>query len=503
MATDSLPGELLLFTREQHRQNYLRDYRLVDPNAETGPGTQPDNDASTLADQLVVVGHNAQVIANGTTDEFSSGEWLERRGAAIRVEWGEATGASGYAVIGASTGGGYIDEGVVFRHKTSRLRFQCAVADTYVDGDLVPVIGIDTGAETNLGPGEVLELPNPPEGIYPTATVFEAGDGTGLTGGHARQTPEEYREELRRRRAEPPASGNDAEYQEAVRKTPGLAVQQVFTYPAIRGPGTTGIAFTLRPARPGGSRIPNDAQLAIVEARLKALFPADDGIFVCALLDDPVSVALEVKWAPTAAGFVDTSPWPPPLSDPVRVSSSATPTATTFRLYTTAVSPPAPAVGQTIAFYNAASGRFVRKRIRTVSASVVGSETRWAITCDTTNNVSDTSFVPVAEQMASPWSGSSNLVAASVVSQFDRLGPGEQVSTFYDSGRRQKRQPETSAEWPNEITNRLISPIFSISAVSDVELTSPEIPHVTTVGTPGVESYLMSLSDLAILKQTT
>ena len=29
MADDALPGEMLLFTREQHRQNYLRDYRLI------------------------------------------------------------------------------------------------------------------------------------------------------------------------------------------------------------------------------------------------------------------------------------------------------------------------------------------------------------------------------------------------------------------------------------------------------------------------------------------
>lgn len=500
MATDALPGEMLLYTREEHLQNYLRDYRLIDPNAETGPGTQPHNDAATLADQLVVIGHNAQVIANGTTDEFSEGEWLERRGAELGVPWGEATGSSGYAVIGTSAGGGWIEAGTIFRHKTSRLRFQCQVSDTYVDGDLVPIIGIDTGTATNLDPGEVLEIPSPPPGIYPTAIVFASGDGTGLTGGSARQTPNEYRAEIRAVRAGPAKDWNDAAYRLAVRKTPGLAVQQVFTYPAIRGPGTTGIAFTVRPARPGGSRRPNSAQLALVEARLKMLFPADDGIFVCALLQHDVDIELRVAWAPTAAGWTDVAPWPPPAAGSVRVHATAA-TATSFTIYSVEASPPAPAVGQTIAFFNSATARFVRKRIRSVVQSVVGGQTRWAITADTTANVSDTSYIPVAGQRVSPWSDSLNLVAASVVSQFDTLGPGEQVDFFYDAGRRQKRQPETNAEWSNQITNRLTAPLFALQSVSDVDLSSPIVPYVTPVGTPGVESYLMSLGDLTILKQ--
>jgi hypothetical protein len=501
MANDQLPGTMLLYTREQHVQKYLRDYRLVDPAAETGPGTQPYNDASALADQLVVVGHNAQVIANGTTDANSAGEWLEARGEAIGVEWGEATGASGFVQVRTSSGGGFIDEDVEIRHKASRLRFKCAVADTYVDGDIVPVIGIDTGPETNLDPGEAMEWPNPPVGIYPTAEVFEASDGSGLTGGRAKQTEEEYREDLRQQRANPPASGNDAEYVKAVKKMPGIGIQQVFTVPAIRGPGTTGIMFTLRPARPGATRIPNAAQLALVESNLHMQFPADDGIFMCELLEQEVTVVLRVRWSGSAAGFVDVVPWPTYVTPTVRVKSSPTPTATTFTLYTTASSPPNPAIGQTIAFFNQPTGRFVRKRILSVSTSLVSGETRWAIVCDTTNNASDTSYTPAAEQLASPWSDSLNTVGPSVITHFDGLGPGEQVSTFYDAGRRQKRQPESPGEWPSQVTNRLVAPIFSLSAVADVVLSEPTVPYSTTVGTPGVESYLLTLGDLAILKQ--
>jgi len=496
-----LPGTLRTYTRDQIRDKYLRDYRLRDPDAETGPGTQPYKDASTLADQLVVLHYDAVVIANGTTDENSAGEWLEKRGAAAGVQRGDATGGSGFVTVSASAGGGFIAENVEIRHKKTRLRFKCTVGKTYQDGEQVPIIGIDTGPATNLAPGEVMEWTSPPVGIGPTALVFEQSDRSGLTGGRDRQDDPEYRASIQERRANPPASGNDAAYQEAVRRTPGIGIQQVFTYPAIKGAGTTGIAFTLRPARPGAARRPNAAQLALVEANLKAQFPGDDGIFLCQLLGQAVSVVLRVTWAKSAAGWLDSPPWPAYASPAVKVAAAPSPTATSFRLYTTASSPPDAQVGQTIAFYNPATGKFVRKRIGAVTKSVSGGETRWGITATTTNNASDTSYVPVAGQLASPWSDSLDLAAAPVIAHFDGLGAGEQLATFHDPGRRQRRQPEGQNVWPYAITNRVLNRVFDLSAISDATLAEPTVPHVATVGTPGVLAYLLELSDLAIQPQ--
>ena len=498
--TSQLPGTLRLPTRETIVQNYLRDYRLRDPDAETGPGTQPYIDAQTAADVVAPIYYDAQVIANGTQDATSEGTWLEQRGDALGQARGDATGGSGFITITASTGGGFID-GQECRHKQTRLRFRCLVAATYTDGAEVPIEGIDTGPATNLNPGEILEWTNPPVGIGPTAVVFANSDGSGLTGGRDKQLDPEYRDSIQQRRANPPASGNDAQFLDAIREIRGIGIQQGFTYPAIKGPGTTGIAFTMRPATPGASRIPNAAQLALVEAELKAHFPGDDGIFVCTLLDQMVYVVLRVSWKSNAAGWVDTTPWPPHLSPTVKVKNSPLPTALVFTLYTTAVTPPDPTVGQTIGLYNRATGKFARKRIGAVTTTLVSGETRWAITCDTTNNASDTAFVPTVNDRVSPWSDSLDLVAPAVIAHFDEVGPGEQVSTFYDPGTRQKRQPESPAGWPHELSERIMIPIFGVDAVARLSVVEPTFPYPTTVGTPGVESYLMSLFNLAILSQ--
>lgn len=499
---DQLPGEVIVRTRDEIVAEYLQDYRIRDPDAATEPGTQPYIDATTFADQQMLVYYDALVISNGTQDRTSTGTWLEKRGEAVGVARGEAVGASGFITIVASTGGGFIAEGTECRHKSTRLRFKCTVSKTYINGDEVPITGIDTGPATNLKAGEILEWTNPPVGIGPTATVFQNSDGSGLTGGRDKQDDAEYRDSIAERRANPPASGNDAEYQDAIRNIKGIGIQQPFTYPAIRQPGTIGIAFTLRPATPGASRIPNAAQLAQVEADLRAAFPGDDGIFMCSLVAQSLTVVLRVTWAGTATGWADVTPWPPYLSTTVKVSSAATPTATTFTLYTlTALSPPNPAVGNTIGLYNPSTGLFVRKRILTSTMSTSGAQTRWAIVVDTTNNASDTGYTPVAEQVVSPWSDSLDLVAPAVIEHIDGTGPGEQVSTFYDPGTRQKRQPTSPASWPHQITNRILAPIFDLPSILDVILAEPTVPYSTTVGTPGVESYLFQLGDLAIMKQ--
>lgn len=499
--TNQLPGTLRLPSRDTVVAKFLRDYRLKHGDAETTPGTQPYIDAQTAADVVAAIYYDAQVIANGTQDSTSEGVWLERRGEALGAPRGEATGGSGFVTISASSGGGFIDAGIELRHKATRLRYKCIVADTYDDGDEVPIEGIDTGPATNLAPGDVMEWTSPPVGIGSTATVFENSDGTGLTGGRDEQNDPEYRDAIAERRANPPASGNDAAYQAAIIAVRGLGIQQGFTYPCIKGPGSTGIAFTMRPASPGASRIPNAAQLALVEADLKAQFPGDDEIFVCALLDQFVYVVLRVTWKSTAAGWADITPWPPYLSPTVRVFNSPLPTPLVFTLYTSATTPPNPVVGQTIGFYNRTTGKFLHKRIGAVSTSVVGSDTRWAITCDTTNNASDTSFTPTVNDRVSPWSDSLNLVAPAVIAHFDETGPGEQVGTFYDAGIRQKRQPESPAAWPHELSERMMIPVFGVDAVARLSVAEPAFPYATTVGTPGVESYLFSLFNLAILSQ--
>ncbi len=495
MALDVTPGEIAVKTRDQFRDDYLRDYSLRVPTADVGPGTQPFVDASTFADGAMILANDAIVIGRGTNTRTSGGVWLKTIGESEGVFERPAVGSSGAVAIVTSTGGGTILYGTELLEKNSGLRFKTiSPSALYVDGDEVEVAGVDTGPGTNFRAGTILLFQAPPPGVSINTVVVLQNDGSGLSGGRDADSDELYRLLIEARRANPPASGNDAEYARVIESTPGISVEKAFTFPAILSPGTTCFCFTKRPAKAGNSRIPNPTEIATVYDYLIGHMPADDSIFACTLTAQPVTAALRVTWAPGALAWYDVDPWPSYLvGDMVVVDAAVTPTPTTFRL-TTATSTTTPLVGQTIGFYDASVQLFQRKRIGTVS--VVSAGLSWDITADTSNAASDTSYTPFVGQVVSPYSGSLDALVPAIISYFDGLGPGEQVATFPDPGRRQRRQPSSPTTWPSTINSKLIAPILAVTAIENATVLLPANPFSTTVGTPGVQSFLITLGDL-------
>jgi hypothetical protein len=201
-----------------------------------------------------------------------------------------------------------------------------------------------------------------------------------LTGGRDAENDDDYKTRIKSKRANPPASGNDAAYQEAIEDYPGIGIQKAFTYPCITGPGTTAITFTLRPSTPGAGRIPNSTQLALVKAALQTAFPGDDGIYAAQVIGEDVTIVLAVTWRKRAKTWVDASPWPPYVAgDEVVVDAGGTLDETHFRL-TTGTTIATPQVGQTVGFYDAANLTFRSKRILTVTTVVAGKS--WDIVAD-------------------------------------------------------------------------------------------------------------------------
>lgn len=488
--------------RNELRDQYLRDVAFYSDGAQdVGDGSQPWIDGSVLADQLVPAylriktsGENL-VLTKSTSAATES--WAASKGQTERIG---AIGASGYVQISASTGGTTIFAGDELRETSTGLRFQVSETGTYADEDVVPVTGLDTGTATNLDPGTVLTWTSPRPGCGSTATVWEDADGSGLSGGRAEETDAEVIARLIEAGRNPPASGNDAQYQALVKATPGLAVQQGFTYPAILGPGTVGIAFTLQPAIPGGDRIPNAAQMTLVENWLQSQVPHDDQFFVCTLTSEPVDVAMEVQWQEGADDWTDTVPWPPYYSGTSAIKVTAVTSATYFTLgrasgnYSGAQQPIA---GQTIAFFDASNRTFSKKRI--LSFTGTGP---WVITVDPTNNVSDLTFTPAVGDRAMPHSPSLELVLDPVLSYFDTLGPGEQVASFFDAGYRQRRTPAPPKSWPSTVGARLINGVQDLAAVADASLQEPTTPLACPVGTAATESYLHQLRGLAVFALT-
>jgi uncharacterized phage protein gp47/JayE len=500
MALEETPGEILTKTRDQVRDQFTRDYQLRVPSADVGEGTQPYVDGSNVADATMLLYNDAVVIGRGTNLRTSAGTWLREIGEPEGIFARPAVGSSGFVEVVTSAGTWTILAGTELRDQKSRLRFKVLTTALYGNGALVPVTGIDKGPATNLDAGTILQFTAPPPGVSPSAEVAEASDGSGLSGGRDADDDAAYRRLIAARRADPPASGNDAEYQRAIQNVPGVAVEKAFTIPAILGPGTTAFVFTMRPSKLGASRVPNGAEIATVLEYVIGQEPADDGIFACSILEVPVVVALKVTWAKGAPSWVDVTPFPTYISgDKVLIDGAVAPTTTTVRL-TTATSTTTPQVGQTIGFYDAANAVFRRKRISVVA--VVVANKSWDIEVDTANNASDTSYAPVVGTAASPWSESLDALVGPVLGHFEEFGPGEQVASLPDPGRRQRRQPESPAVWPSVIGNRLIQPVLAATSyVADADLQEPTVPFATPVGTPGVLSKLLTLGDLCAFKQ--
>lgn len=495
MAVNDLLPELTVPDRSAIRAAWLRDYKFAVPDADVGPKTQPDADASTFADNALPIYSNAQKIAEGTTLRTSRTVWLDRHAESRGLTRLDAIGASGSVTITASVGGTNILLGDEIKEPQSGLRFACAQAGIYFDGEEVPTIGVDVGPETNLAAGTVMQWTSPRPGCGPTAIIYEQSDGEGFSGGRDAESDDELVDRIIDVQQNPPASGNDAQIIAVVEATPNVSIQKCFTIPAISGPGTTAVMFTMRPSTLGASRIPSATVRALVDANLRVIFPPDWGLFVCALIAVPSSAILKVKWTATTPGWADIAPWPA-IATPAVSVTSALPGALAFRAGTT-VDTTTPQVGQTIGLYNGTLGTFSRKRIKTVA--VVIANRSWDLTFESANNASDTTFVPEQDALISPWSDSLDLLVPPLLTEFETLGPGEQIAlpVGYDPGRRGVRQPESPAEWPHEITGKFLTPILELPGVHN--MLSVSMPTTTAVGTPTVSSNLLELGDFAVM----
>lgn len=492
MAVDKTSGDFTVKTRDQDRDDWLTDFKSRIPAADIGKDSQPYKDASVNADTNAPIYANCSIIADGASWSTATGAALVKHAVEIGLPEPAASNGSGFVIVEAAAGGGTILAGTEIRYVAGGIRFATTVDGTYNDGDLCAIESIDTGEAANLAAGTVLAWVSPPAGILGTARVFENTDGSGVSGGAPAPTDDETKEEISEIYAEPAASGNDPDVIQAVQKLRGIAIQKAFCIPCMQGPGEYAVCFTMRPTSSGASRLPNAAHLTRVAAELEAAFPGDDGIYVCAVLDQPYAVCLEVEWLSSVSSWTDIAPWPPYNATKVVVSGAVPATASTARLSNCTV---APTVGKNIAFYDAVSKTFKVKRILT---AVVSAGTTYNVTFDMTGNASDPSFVPAAGAIVSPWSPNMSSLVAPLLAYNDGQGPGEMVASVNpNAGRRQRRMPEsTPTSWPHTVTTSILDGIFPLT--NNVELLEPATPFGTTVGTPGVSVYLHRISDIGI-----
>lgn len=498
---DPLVSQIAVRTRSDWEAAYLRSYRLRDPEADTRGDMQPSIDAKALADQLAILSeYNRQTSRKIPLSELTDPELDQRLDELGLPPRFPDLGSSGFVIAKTSASGTHIFAGDELTDEGGSIRFQCLTSADYANGAFVPVAAIDTGPSTNFDPGVKLVWGAPRPGCFPTAIVAEQTDGGGLSGGRLTESADEVRLRISDTLADPAASGNDAGYRRFVSNSRGhgVPVQAPFTYPAIEGAGSTGVAFTMKPQRPGGSRVPNPVQIARVRDYVIGQMPGDDGYLDIVLLEQPIDIVLDIEWAEGAAGWIDATPWPerrPTTAGAVVVS--AVTDSTNFTLATdnavySGVADPVP--GQVFGFFDRNAGVFRRKTILTV-----GGSGPWVIACDLANAASDTSLQPENGARVSPWSDSLDSLVAPVIEHFGTLGPSEQRATLFDPGVREKRSPASPRSWPSTITNRLAGELLDADRVPSVgdAVVREGLGVTATVGTPGTTAYLLELGDLA------
>lgn len=500
---DKVPPRFEIPTRNELVEAHKKFRRMRNPTIDTSDGGEPDIDARVTADSLLPQAAHARKIADCALVSTAYGDAIATWGAIHGVEPGLPAGATGFVRISASVGGTLIQEGDALYEKNQGTgpRYECSITSRYFNGGAVPIRAVDTGFVTNKPPGTVLVWAGNVPGLHPQCTVIEQEDGSGLSGGRPAASSAEHQQAILDKLRDPPGASNAAHYRFEAKRA-GVAVAQAFSYSAIRGPGTIGIAFLVPPASPVETMSPQEDQMRIVGQHIESLFGADDGVLMMVVENELVTIAYKIKWRPSGVGWYDAQPWP----EYVEAGSGAhvidsVVSATEFGIRTDDDSysgVPDPAVGSTIALYDATTGRFSRKRI----GSIAGSGP-WTITADTTNGASDEDYVPVEGQRVSPWSTNLDAISAVVIETFKGLGPGEIFSMPQADGYRRARVPNAPEEWPHSLTEELLeSPINSanIPQVFDRQLmegagSSPSL------GTLGVLVNRLRLGDLAIFNK--
>lgn len=487
--------EVTVKTRDQVIQDYERDYLNRSSGTLTGPGTAVRRDAVLLADALMPL--YANVVKAGRAialDERTEAE-LRQLAADKSVTLSGAVGSTGTVTIRAATTGTTIFAGDEAIEPNSKLVFYCTTTAAYDDQGSVPMAARSTGPATNLDADTVLQWRTPRPGCATNCTVDEQTDGSGFTGGAEADGREQIIAKIRDANANPPASGNAADYQKWIKATPNIQIEEAFIYPCALGPGGLHWTFTVAPNR-YGSRAATATQIALVRAYVSSVAPKHDlGVGIATDTEDLV-VCIGVDWENAEEQWHDETPWPAyyeetPASGSGAVVIDTGSTASSLVVktanadYSTCGDPVA---GQVFGLYDLANRAF--RRFTALSVSGTGP---WTITVDQSYDASYIGYTPVAGQRMMPWSEGLALFVAPVHAAFDGIGPGERVATTYLDGRRAKRYPAPPKYWPDRITKSLETTMESMGSVTSLDI----LEGLGVVATPSATPNILTLSDLA------
>lgn len=510
-------SERVFKNKEEWRTFWLECYqnRYVDSNGvpipvDVGPGSYPWVRASAMADVLSMQSGTAAAMGEAHLLDNLVGDALDKKYGS-KIPRNLFSRSLGSAAIETASAGTLILAGDTLVHGATgnRYRFTGAESTEFQHLDSVALESIDSGVGQDLAPGSVLTWETPRAGCYATCKVIDAGNGRGLYGGADRETDEAYRERIRYFNANPAGGGNEGELMVLLEESSpneilgrpghGVPVEQGFVYPAIHGPGTCGLAFTVKSDTWFGSRNPTSAQLTTVIAYVSQYASARDMLFFAAIADTPLFVDVGVELNEAATRWGDRVPWPAfrtPFDGQFVIQSAVD--ASNFTIYCAnnnysgAVGP---SVDRTIAVFDKSHGVFRKKKIKAITGTGP-----WVISCYTDFGYSDTSYTPIAEQKISPWFDAINDVLAAFGGALAKFGPGEMTPHNPGDGKRMRRIPlPTPDEWPTKITGRVGYQVeTAVPSVNALEILYTNIDHPWDGSSIAVR--VLAIDDIGVFK---
>jgi len=346
-------------------------------------------------------------------------------------------------------------------------------------GAEIAVVTIDTGEDSNLGAGEIVQFVSPPVGVQTEATVSVNAP---LAGGVSVETDERKRARILNRLQTVPAGGNWGDLIETSLNAIA-SLQYAFVYPALGGPASAKVVLCKNQNTETGdySRQVTAAATNIIRAAIFSKMPSPMEIVVQSVEDEPFDATIDVD-LPSAAtsggngqGWVDQAPWPPLV--PADAGRSTIFAALGTNLFVNANTATAPIAGQTnILWWSSVDQRFYKRLV----VGVTGGGPIWNITIDAPL-VDSNNNDAIAGEYICPATSNYEAYGNTWRTVTNGLGPGENTS---DPNRlpRSARHPFEEDGWHSSLTiQQLKSMVTAHPEIADASwafrsLTAPSLP---------------------------
>ncbi len=217
-------------------------------NPQVGYGTDHYIIGEAIGKIAEMASYNAIAAADAQMADTAVGEDLYRIAAIYGLSLRSAGSSFGYvklestfSPIGIITGMQLIDP--------NGLKYQVSSGGSFSDGDLIPIISIDTGVGCNIKEGTLMKWVSPPAYVNPTCKITTGG----MTGAVDAENDEGLRTRIYDRLRDPPGGGNAAQLNAKAEESTTF-VEKSFCYPAFNGPSTVYVAVQTAPTTTNKSR---------------------------------------------------------------------------------------------------------------------------------------------------------------------------------------------------------------------------------------------------------